>query len=81
MTLTVEITFECLGEREAASLEAALSPDNKSIPKDQLFSSERSGSVLRFKMSSPRAAGCISSALSLLSDAKLFQEVWSAVAS
>ena len=81
MTLTVEITFECIGEREAASLEAALSPDNKSIPKDQRFSSERSGSVLTFRMSSPRAAGCISSALSLLSDAKLFQDVWSAIAS
>jgi hypothetical protein len=78
MTLTVEITFECLGEREATSLEAALSPDNKSIPKDQRFSSERSGSVLRFKISSPRPASCISSALSLLSDARLFQEVWSA---
>jgi len=78
MTLTVEITFECPGEREAASLEAALRPDNKSIPKDQSFSSERSGSTLRFRMSSPRHASCISSALSLLSDARLFQEVWSA---
>jgi hypothetical protein len=76
MNITIEVVFECLGEREAASLEAALSPDNHPLPKGQQLSCERDGSVLSFKISSPTASGCISSALSLLTDAKLFAEVW-----
>jgi hypothetical protein len=78
MSLTIEIVIECLGEKEATALEAALSADNHTLPKDQLFFVRRNGSVLSFKMSSPRRASCVSSALSLLSDAKLFGEVWSA---
>ncbi|MGD0637683.1 MAG: hypothetical protein ABSA72_06565 [Nitrososphaerales archaeon] len=78
MTLTIEIAIECLGEREAASLEAALTPDNHPLPKGQRFSSTRIGSVLSFRITSDRQSSCISSAISLLTDARLFDEVWSA---
>lgn len=78
MRLTVELVIECRSEREALSLDEALSPDNKSVPKDQELSAQRDGPVLRYRISSERAAGCLSSALGLLSDARLFQEVWSA---
>jgi hypothetical protein len=77
MNLVIEIEFECLGEREAESLEAALSPDNHPLPRDQRFSSTRNGPLLSFKVVSGRPSSCISSALSLLSDARLFGEVWS----
>jgi hypothetical protein len=76
MRLTLELVFVCGSREHALSLEAALSPDNKSVPKDQSFSSEVSGKELRFLISSPRPSSCISSALGLLSDADLFQEVW-----
>ncbi len=76
MKLTVELVFECAGEREADSLRATLSPDNKSVPKDQRLTVEQSGRTLRFIIESPRPAAGLSSALSLLSDAKLFQEIW-----
>jgi len=78
MTLTIEIAIECLGEREAASLEAALTPDNHPLPKRQRFSSTRIDSVLSFRITSDRQSSCISSAISLLTDARLFDEVWSA---
>ncbi len=77
MTLTIEIAFECLGEREAASLEAALSPDNHPLPKDQRLDSTRRADTLTYTISSPRASSCVASALSLLSDARLFAQVWS----
>lgn len=78
MKLTIDVVFHCGTEREAASLEEVLSPDNKAIPKDQELTSQRQGTVLSYRISSERATGCISSALGLLSDAKLFQDVWGA---
>ena len=76
MMLTVELVFECAGEREARSLKATLSPDNKSVPKDQRLTVEQSGRTLRFVIESARPAAGLSSAQSLLSDAMLFQEIW-----
>ena len=76
MNLTIDLVFACASEREAIALDEALAPDNKSVPKDQEFSSRREGANLIFRISSGRAPGCISSALGLLSDARLFQEVW-----
>jgi len=76
MKLTVELVFECAGEREATSLRSTLSPDNKSMPKDQRLTVEQTGRTLRFIIESPRPVAGLSSALSLLSDAKLFQEIW-----
>lgn len=76
MTLRVEIVFECVGEREASSLLATLSPDNKSIPKDQVLRVTKSGRQLRFVIDAERPIAGLTSALSLLSDAKLFDDVW-----
>jgi len=76
MKLTVELVFTCSGEREARSLKATLSPDNKSVPRDQRLNVDLNGRTLRFVIESARPAAGLSSALSLLSDAKLFQEVW-----
>jgi len=77
LILRVEITIECLSEREAVSLEAALGPDNHPLPKDQRLSSSRAGRVLVFRIDSGRPSSCVASAQSLLSDARLFAEVWS----
>jgi hypothetical protein len=76
MKLTVVVVFECAGEREASALRATLSPDNKTLPKGQELAVEQSGRTLRFVIESQRPAAGLSSALSLLSDAKLFQEIW-----
>jgi hypothetical protein len=76
MKLTLDLVLTCASVKEARSLEAALSPDNKSVPKDQTFSAKLEGTNLRFMISSPRASSCISSALGILGDAKLFQEIW-----
>lgn len=80
MKLTLELVFACRAPEEARSLEAALGPDNNAVPRDQTFSSELEGRYLRFRITSPRASSCVSSALGLLADAKLFQDVWTLTA-
>jgi hypothetical protein len=76
MKLALELTLSCTNEEQARSLKAVLAPDNKNFPKDQSFVEEVDGSQLRFLITSERASGCISSALGILTDAKLFQDVW-----
>jgi hypothetical protein len=80
MILTLELTIVCGSPEEAVSLQTVLSPDNKSVPKGQSFSSSTDGRTLSFLISSPKVSGCVSSALSILTDARLFQDVWSLTA-
>lgn len=80
MKLTLELVIVCNTPKEAFSLQSVLAPDNKSVPKDQSFSSSTYGKNLRFLISSARVSGCLSSAASILTDAKLFQDVWSLTA-
>jgi hypothetical protein len=74
--LSIVLELECSGEREAGALESTMSPDNASVPRDQRFTAARRGSSLRFEVESARPAGALSSVVSLLTDAKLFQDVW-----
>ena len=80
MKLTLELTIQCASEDAARSLERVLAPDNKSVPKDQVLTKALDGDTLRFAISSTRASSCVSSALGILADAKLFAEVWVATA-
>ncbi|MDA4123056.1 MAG: hypothetical protein OK456_07755 [Thaumarchaeota archaeon] len=75
MRLRARVVFECAGAREARSLAATLHADNRTIPKGQSLRVERDSRRLTFVIESPGPA-CIASALSLLSDASLFQQVW-----
>jgi len=80
MKSALELIFACVAEDEARALGAALGPDSNSVPRDQTFSSAVEGRYLRFRISSPRASSCIASALGILADAKLFQDVWTLTA-
>lgn len=81
LAVELELTLECRSDLEARSLALALSPDNKGVPKDQSFVTTQEGRSLNFRVSSDRASGALSTALSILSDAKLFQEVWALASS
>jgi hypothetical protein len=74
--MTVELSIECGDERVAEAMNEALMPDNRYFPKDQEFEASKQGSVLRFKVSSPRARPVVSTVTSIISDAKLFGDVW-----
>jgi len=76
LRVSVNLVFECAGTKEASALRRTLASDNKSLPKDQRMTVEQDGRELRFSIQSTRPVSVLSSVASLLSDAKLFQEVW-----
>ncbi len=74
--LTIDLLIECRDETVAAALNEALMPDNRYFPKDQQFRASREGPMVRFLISSPRARPALSTVTSIISDAKLFGDVW-----
>ncbi|HVC27280.1 MAG TPA: hypothetical protein VND40_03885 [Nitrososphaerales archaeon] len=51
-------------------------PDNRYFPKGQRFKASREGPFIRFSVGSPRARPALSTVASIISDAKLFSDVW-----
>jgi hypothetical protein len=74
--LTIELSIECSDETVATALNEALMPDNRYFPKDQRFEASREGPILCFNVGSPRARPALSTVSSIISDAKLFGDVW-----
>ena len=74
--LTIELLIECRDEAVATALNEALMPDNRYFPKDQRFQASREGPIICFKVGSPRARPALSTVSSIVSDAKLFGDVW-----
>lgn len=72
----VELSIECTDEAVADSLSEALMPDNRYFPKDQKFESSKVGSLLRFEISSPRARPVVGTVTSIVSDTRLFRDIW-----
>jgi len=68
------LTFKC--DRSASSLTKVLSPDNRSVPSDQVLKMTLSGGQVTFSIESDRLPSAFTSLDSVLSDASLFQEVW-----
>jgi hypothetical protein len=74
--VTIELVIECSDDVVAKALNDALMPDNRYFPKDQRFKASRQGSVIRFNVESPRARPALATVTSIISDAKLFRDVW-----
>ena len=75
-TLTIELLIECSDETVATALNEALMPDNRYFPKDQRFRASKEGSLIRFDVESPRPRPAMSTVTSIISDSKLFRDVW-----
>jgi hypothetical protein len=74
--MTVELLIECRDAAIASALEDVLMPDNRYFPKDQRFKSSKDGPLIRFTVESPRARPALSTVSSIISDTKLFGDVW-----
>ncbi|HYR03965.1 MAG TPA: hypothetical protein VEO75_01140 [Nitrososphaerales archaeon] len=74
--VAIELSIECSDGRVAEALNQALMPDNRYFPKDQRFHASKEGSVIRFDVASPRARPVVSTVASIISDARLFRDVW-----
>jgi hypothetical protein len=57
-------------------LNEALMPDNRHFPKDQRFLASKKGSTILYTVASPRARPALSTVSSIISDTKLFGDVW-----
>lgn len=74
--MSLALSIECRDEEVAAALNEALMPDNRYFPKDQTFRATKAGPVLRFEVGSPRVRPALTTVASIISDAKLFGDVW-----
>jgi hypothetical protein len=74
--LTIELLIECGDSTAATALNDVLMPDNRYFPKDQLFKASNDGTSIRFSVESPRSRPALSTVASIISDAKLFRDVW-----
>jgi hypothetical protein len=74
--LTIELLIECSDGTVAAALNEALMPDNRYFPKDQRFQASKEGAIIRIDVGSPRVRPALSTVASIISDAKLFGDVW-----
>jgi hypothetical protein len=72
----VELVIECSDAATAEALDEALMPDNRYFPKDQRFDATRDGPSLRFVVGSPRPRQALSTVASIVSDARLFRDIW-----
>jgi hypothetical protein len=74
--LTIELSIECRDEAVAEALDEALMPDNRYFPKDQKFRASREGGLIQFGVASPRARPALSTVTSIVSDVRLFRDIW-----
>ena len=74
--VAIELSIECGDGRVAAALSQALMPDNRYFPKDQRFQASKEGPIVRFNVASPRARPAFSTVASIVSDARLFRDIW-----
>jgi hypothetical protein len=70
------LSLSMAGHEERAGLDAVLSPDNKELPRGLSLTSRGEGKALELSVESDSSSTCISTALALLNDIALFQEVW-----
>ncbi len=72
----VELIIECADGKTSKALNETLMPDNRYFPKDQEFGSSVDGSSIRCTVRSPRVRPALSTVSSIISDAKLFADLW-----
>jgi hypothetical protein len=70
------LTIKCRDADTANRLEDVLAPDNIGVPRGQRFAMARSGDSLVFLVDSKSLPSLVSTVLSALVDASLFQKVW-----
>jgi hypothetical protein len=72
----MNLSVRCIDSKTASSLAKVLTPDNRGFSKELTFVMRRKGPTLSFEVQARSVSQCISTIESVLSDVKLFQEVW-----
>ncbi|MBI3840467.1 MAG: hypothetical protein HY297_00680 [Thaumarchaeota archaeon] len=76
MKTEVVLAITASSARTSGALGSVLAPDNEGNPKGLRFSSQRRGRSTVFRATSESPSTALSTAVSILRDVSLFQEVW-----
>jgi hypothetical protein len=76
MKTTAALEVRCVDDEVRRSLESTLSPDNEGGPRELRLSMKGRGRRLSFEVETDSPSTSVSTALALLRDIALFQEVW-----
>jgi hypothetical protein len=76
LTISVILTFTCKDPDARRRLQSVLTPDNEGGPRSLKLSATGEGSTLEFKVGADSLQTAVSTALAILRDVSLFEEVW-----
>ncbi|MDA4125682.1 MAG: hypothetical protein OK452_00550 [Thaumarchaeota archaeon] len=76
MTFSVLLTLTCKDPDARRRLQAVLSPDNEGGPRSLKLKATGAGSILKFRVGADSLQTAVSTALAILRDVSLFEEVW-----
>jgi len=76
LSTEVTLTVTLAGSGPKRALAAVLAPDNEGLPKGLRITPSGDGRSVRYVVESVSPATALSTALALLRDVSLFQEVW-----
>jgi hypothetical protein len=73
---SVTLSLTCKDSDDRRRLQSVLSPDNEGGPRSLKLSAKRVGNILEFKVGADSLPTAVSTALAILRDVSLFEEVW-----
>ncbi|HEY6283571.1 MAG TPA: hypothetical protein VIW22_06570 [Nitrososphaerales archaeon] len=76
MKVSLQLTLTCKDAEARRRLQSVLSPDNEGGPRSLRLSAAGVGSKLKFRVEADSPQTAVSTALSILRDVRLFEEVW-----
>jgi hypothetical protein len=76
MRTTVKLSVKCADIPVCRQLVSVLTPDNDGVPRGMTLKMGARKEALEFQIVSDSASGAVSTAMAVLHDISLFQEVW-----
>ena len=76
MKTTIRLSIRCADAPVCGQLASVLTPDNEGAPRGMTLRMEARKENLEFRIASDSPTGAVSTAVAVLRDVLLFQEVW-----
>ncbi len=76
MRTTIRLSIRCADVHVCRQLASVLTPDNDRVPRGMILKMGARKKTLEFRIASDSPSGAISTAIAVLRDVLLFQEVW-----
>jgi len=76
MRTTIRLSIRCADVHVCSQLASVLTPDNDGAPRGMTLKMGARRQTLEFRIASDSPTGAVSTAMAVLRDVLLFQEVW-----